>query len=861
MTKRQTIILGILLVLLVSPVAALPNLLNQSNQFWVWSGSGFTLAPNMTTNYDNSQRAWRINETTAWGNHYIYKTGNIVANTNYTWSLYAKEGSVRYIQLALGAGAFGATNYTNFDLHDCSIAQVTGTLSGASTEPNGWCRLRITSKSIATASSSAAVFGIRSPAEGRAPEYTGNINNYSYIFGGQLVSGDTIGIYNATFQPPEGNFTASAYTGTSSLSATLYDNTTPSEIVGWNWYAINYASNTTEYQIATTQNPAYTFPAGNWSVKLKASNYLFSGNSSSKWVNVSSEIYVYPIQDPINKTGSQYLPTTSITITPNTQVNLTAAKGEYESASFVLKSDTDVTGVNISTPTLTSGGNTIPASAIDIKILLPSWNIVDKDADSSWDYAGSYPFSCSERYLSNANIWHNETKFARNDAACSNYLLVRLDNGTEVYYNVSSTTDNIPATAIFDDSDTIQPFWLNASLNKQFWVTANISSSQATGNYSGLMSLTRPDGTYLKNITLNVRVLNFTLVDSTKQYSTFYVAQLTTGSKTSAFNKSNEVFASDIADMRKHGITHPFIWIKSRTLTDEINATLDFHLSTINQSGMPTDSFFVQGWDVLMDTATDPADIATRVATINYIKSRAEYYGFDKTYVYGIDEATEPQLSAQRTVWASVRLNGSYIFTSGNANQLYNVSDILDVGNLNGYNRTTINALHSYGHKALLYASPESGLPNPEIYRKNYGFQLYNQTFDGAGVWVWQRGWGDPWNNFDQEYPAEETFTVPMSNGSVYTLSAEGFREAADDNRYVATLISTDGGDSSYANTSVFSNISVGRLPVDIRTQIANQIEYDILNPPTEPETETSNIVILIINYFWQFFHIGRWLL
>lgn len=565
---------------------------------------------------------------------------------------------------------------------------------------------------------------------------------------------------------------------------------------------------------------------------------------------------VYSISDPTNQTQSQYLPDTAITLSENDQVNITSAKGEYESGSFVLHGNADITGVNISTPTLISGGDYIPPSAIDIKILFPSWNIVNASSTASWDIGGStLPYSCSERWLSNSNLWHNETKFARNDAACSNYLLVRYNNGTEGYQNISSETDSIPEDAVFDDSATIQPFTINATKNKQFWITINVSPTQATGNYSGVMSMTAPGGAYLKNVTLNARIRNFALSDSTRQYSAFTVGFIDTGSKVSALNKSAASYASDLADMRKHGITHPFIGLSGSTLNDEINTSIETRLTALNQSGLPKDAVYFWGYnDPIMGNVTSESDINARVAIVNYLKNRATYYGFAKTYIEGIDEEEDYLIPDQRPVWTSVRLNGSYIFVSGGT-ALANIADILDTANVATYeyNTTLADEFHVNGHKILIYAYPESGVPNPEIYRKNYGFRLYDGSYDGAGIWAWQYAWGDPWNHFDKDGRADEEFTLPTSTGSVYTLGAEGFREAADDNRYVATMISTEGS-SAKALAAVFSNITAGRLPVDIREQIANQIEYDLLSGGAG----TTNTNPSIFNWYCP---AGRWCL
>jgi hypothetical protein len=56
--------------------------------------------------------------------------------------------------------------------------------------------------------------------------------------------------------------------------------------------------------------------------------------------------------------------------------------------------------------------------------------------------------------------------------------------------------------------------------------------------------------------------------------------------------------------------------------------------------------------------------------------------------------------------------------------------------------------------------------------------------------YAYQHGFGDHiWNDFDHERFRDHVFAYPTSNGIIDTIQWEGFREAVDDVRYLATLV------------------------------------------------------------------------
>ena len=83
--------------------------------------------------------------------------------------------------------------------------------------------------------------------------------------------------------------------------------------------------------------------------------------------------------------------------------------------------------------------------------------------------------------------------------------------------------------------------------------------------------------------------------------------------------------------------------------------------------------------------------------------------------------------------------------------ELMKVMDILDTGVVCDVpNATQAELWHNYGHRIFSYGNPQVGVENPEIYRKNYGFALWNAGYDGAMNFAYQYQFGQSiWNDFD----------------------------------------------------------------------------------------------------------------
>jgi hypothetical protein len=137
---------------------------------------------------------------------------------------------------------------------------------------------------------------------------------------------------------------------------------------------------------------------------------------------------------------------------------------------------------------------------------------------------------------------------------------------------------------------------------------------------------------------------------------------------------------------------------------------------------------------------------------------------------------------------------------------------------------------HSNGKRILSYGNPQVGVENPEIYRNNYGFALWNAGYNGTMNFAYQFAYGDIWNDYDRnpDRYRDHVFAYPTSNGVIDTIQWEGWREGVDDTRYVAALIKKEGSDTS-AKTIVSAGLSKNENMTTIRKKVIEQIRPSLL--------------------------------
>ena len=166
-------------------------------------------------------------------------------------------------------------------------------------------------------------------------------------------------------------------------------------------------------------------------------------------------------------------------------VGIIAAKGEFESASFLLKSERAVKQV-ILTPTdlKNTAGDTIPASALDLKVLK-----VWYQAGTGWH---SYFADVTGRTQVPELLLNDETLIKVDHATKDNYLRVINAQGRAEYGWISNYAEiDVPLDLWKDtvaDAATFQPISLDAGMWKQIWVTLEAPKA-AEGLYKGTIDV------------------------------------------------------------------------------------------------------------------------------------------------------------------------------------------------------------------------------------------------------------------------------------------------------------------------------------------------------------------------------------
>ena len=170
------------------------NLLTFSEEFdnAAWTKVSVTVTPNTGNAPNNTQTADTVLSSAGTSGKYFSQFFTSISGKSYTYSMYAKQDTGRYLQLTpVGGGVFPITaqTYVNFDLQ-------TGTVSSAGTdfvpadysisdEGNGWYRISLTA--TATSSSAVARFLIVSLDTGLETRLPTISSEPSYsVFGGQV---------------------------------------------------------------------------------------------------------------------------------------------------------------------------------------------------------------------------------------------------------------------------------------------------------------------------------------------------------------------------------------------------------------------------------------------------------------------------------------------------------------------------------------------------------------------------------------------------------------------------------------------------------------------------------------------------
>ena len=524
------------------------------------------------------------------------------------------------------------------------------------------------------------------------------------------------------------------------------------------------------------------------------------------------EIIPYPWEPT---TSTRVLPfNDEIPAAPGNTLSITACRNESEPVSFIISAQKDLPGITISVPDLYDvRRDTIPSSALDVRLVKVWYQAGEKNI---W-------YITPDHILTPELLIKDDTLVTVDYANRTNYLKVTL-HGVEHSLDISSPAALVPSDAQIYDTPSLQPFALKANENKQVWLTVHVPDTTPAGDYYGNITVTAPSEDPV-TMNLSVTVLPFDLEPAPLEYGLYYTGKLT---GPSGYYKTAAQYILELQDMKDHGVLYP-------TLYQEDDANLDTALALRDTVGLPRDTIYLwgasPGQDAYIGNASDPAGLEIIADKVMKWRNHTETYGYKNTYFYGIDEATGDMLVSQRAAWQTVHNNSGKMFVAVDSDAVDSVGDLLDTAVLYGvHNTMQIAQWHGFGKKVLSYGNPQVGIENPEIYRTNYGFTLWNDGYDGAMDFAYQYRYGQSiWNDYDAPifdtiyHYRDHVFAYPTNNGVIDTIQWEGWREGVDDTRYVASLIKKEGNDTS-ARTIVSAGLSAHENMATIRKKVIEQI-------------------------------------
>ena len=495
------------------------------------------------------------------------------------------------------------------------------------------------------------------------------------------------------------------------------------------------------------------------------------------------------------------------------EVELTAAPGEYEAASFMLYPFATAEAFHIE-PTILTGprGAKIPAASVDIRVV-KCWFTCSGGWNTFFGGGRENPTLSPELLLHDDAL----VKVVREKHA--NYLRCSYPSGDR--YICISEYGTFESMEPFNyniepvhDAAAFQPLPVEEGNLRQFWITVHVPADAAPGAYAGNLRFTvggKPAGSQ----PLRLEVHNFTLPRAATRYNPdrpFYgtwmnhinlSTKIAGGNGIGAGNHYSNACRRLLAEYRNmaaHNMLHPW----TAAYGDPGNPDFaDRQLDLLAEAGLATrpifgdapacDVFWAASWFSDRDTSVE-ANLGIfqerRVAYSNQLAATIDRiekkFGHRDLYCYGIDEARPDTVRREMPFFMILKLLGGHPFISmSHAQWTSFATDGNDVPARIG--RSNARAWHEAGAIVTTYAAPFSGPEDPELWRRK-GIRLYQANFDGCNEYNWYEG-GHVWNDFAFGSRYKPFCIVyPTADGVIDTVAWEAYRESFDDVRYLTLL-------------------------------------------------------------------------
>lgn len=465
-------------------------------------------------------------------------------------------------------------------------------------------------------------------------------------------------------------------------------------------------------------------------------------------------------------------------------IELVAAPDEHEPASFVITAHEDLNDLLVGFSEITDAeGRPLVGASLDIRIVKRWFQRIFASM--------SDPVNPRLRRLTPELLVYDD-KLIKTEGT-DNYL--RLIDGSythisapgRVRQELTPTADEFPV----EDADELQPLTLKNGENRQLWLTLFVPPGAAPGIYSATVTVSQSDKR-LVNIPVEIEVLPFELAEPVIDYSIYYRGKLDRkwpeGTVSSEY-KSRAQMLSDFKNMAAHRILNPAVYQYFST------GLLDDVLELRRQAGLDNSKLFYLG--VPQASVKSDAPVSPQLApTIRTVLKAAADFGVEDIYFYSRDEAKGDELRSQFSHWDAIKAAGGKVMAAGwqTSNQSKGNFDISNgeedlFVSLGALRYQEARRWHSKAKLIYSYQNPTGGWEIPETWRRNYGLLLWQNEYDGAMPYAWQHAYGNVWNDFDSYLHKDHNFTYPTVSGQIDTTQWEGLREAADDVRYLSTLM------------------------------------------------------------------------
>ncbi len=407
-----------------------------------------------------------------------------------------------------------------------------------------------------------------------------------------------------------------------------------------------------------------------------------------------------------------------------------------------------------------------------------------------------------ELLLKNDSLVLVDTKLQKNYVQVNEFSI-------ESYQDISSPTSLMPNGAVVNDTVDLQPFTLKTSEYKQIWLTIKTNLLTKTGVHDLKVKVSYTFGGNKKKliIPLSFVVLPVILRDDELERSIYYNGQLRDTNQLLSRPKTEVQYIAELKDLKAHGVLYP-----TQYLLGDTESTIARYIRIRNKLGFPCDKIYFLGGFGDAHISSE-MQIRSNIKVLKNIVSSNVSCQNSKIFLYGIDEAVGSDLLSQKKSWQNVVNNDAYVYTASNSdkltnNNMINSLDLLVTNNIK--ESVDLSSMRKLGKDVYLYGQPQTGVPNPFIYRKNYGYYLIQNDYTGAMPFAYQFGFpenlrsGDLsgglcfssktaycsiWNNFDSSRYYDHMFAYPTTNGVIDTVQWEGYAAAITDTRYYYTLV------------------------------------------------------------------------